>query len=47
MPRYEKCPTCGSKDVEILSDRWICWDCTWEDALNQEEEDEREQLGEN
>ncbi len=43
-PRFKKCPKCGGPDIEILGESyWTCWDCDWEEELNQEEKDNYEQ----
>mgnify|MGYP001597792269 FL=1 len=32
-----KCPKCGGRDVEIVDELWVCWDCDWEEELNKKE----------
>ena len=39
MPRLSKCPKCSGTDIEIIENNWICWDCDWEEVIN---EDDRE-----
>ena len=52
MSRFEKCPKCFSKDIEIHDlfgaliegdegAAWGCWDCDWVEPLNKEEIDDR------
>ena len=45
MPRFEKCPKCFGTDVEILGEKWICWDCDWEEPLNEQEKKGRSENG--
>ena len=39
MPRFEKCPKCLGKDIENNKVGWFCYDCDWEEELNQDEKD--------
>lgn len=35
--RFKECPDCKSKDIEILGEIWICWDCNWDTDATKEE----------
>ncbi len=40
IPDYTKCPDCGSSDVEIMDNMWICFDCSWNEIIEPEEKEE-------
>ena len=43
MSRFNECPKCSSRDIEMLETYWMCYDCPWEEELNQEEKDSLEE----
>ncbi len=40
--RFQECPKCGGKDIDRDRTLWIwfCYDCGWEEPINEEEKKE-------